>query len=323
VSAPEPLLSVVLTTRGGWAPVARTLDYLGEQTVADRIELMLVLLDGREPEGEPPEAVRRLASHQFVPAPEARSIAQANTAGARRARAPVVALAEDHAFPERGWAEALIARHEEPWAVVGPVVTNANPGTVVSWADFVLSYGAYAAGGPGGEVASAPGHNTSYKRAVLERQGDRLEDALAAEWVFHGRLRDEGERVCVEPAAVVRHVNFSRLRPFLVHSFKGARSQASARSLGWSRPRRLAYALGCVVLPALRLARLAHDLPAEQRRLVPVLTLPLLLVVLVVDAAAQAAGFAHSDPADVHGNLLEFEVERVRYVSRADAAALW
>lgn len=323
MSAPEPALSVILTSRRGWEPVARTVQYLGAQTIAGRIELLLVLLDGKPPEGEPPEAVRRLAGHQFVPAAGARSVAMSNTAGARRARAPVVALGEDHAFPEPGWAEALIARHEEPWAVVGPVVRNANPDTLVSWADFVLAYGPFGTGHPGGEVAAAAGHNSSYKRVVLERQGEALEDALAAEWVFHMRLRDEGERVCIEPGAVIGHVNFSRLRPFIVHTFRGARSGAASRSAGWPASRRLVYALGSVVLPALRLVRLARSLPAEQRRLLPVRALPLIVAGLVMDAAGQAAGFARSDPEVVNANLLDLEVERVRYVSAADAAALW
>jgi hypothetical protein len=322
VKAPDPALSVVLATKGGWAPIARTIHYLGEQTAAERIELVVVLLDGRQPEDEPPEAVGRLGSHRLVPAHGASSVAQANAAGAHHARAPVVALAEDHAFPERGWAEALIARHEGPWAAVGPVVRNANPDTVVSWADFVLSYGPFAVGRPDGDAAFLPGHNASYKRAVLERQGDGLEDALAAEWVFHLRLRDEGERLCVDTAAVIDHVNFSRLRPFMVHAFRGACSHAALRAMNWSMPRRVLYAAGCVVLPALRFARLARSLPAEQRRLMPALAVPVVLAGLVLDAAGQAAGFARSDPADVHGNLLELEVERVNHVSPADAAAL-
>jgi len=137
------------------------------------------------------------------------------------------------------------------------------------------------------------------------------------------RLRDEGERVYVEPRAVLRHVNFSRLRPFLVHTFRGGRSHAASRAMGWSPPRRLVYTLGSVVLPALRLFRLIRALPGEQRRLLPAAAMPLVLAGLLVDAAGQASGFARGDPADVHGNLLELELERVRYVSAADAAALW
>lgn len=322
MSETEPALSVILSSRDGWDPVLRTLDHLGGQTVAHRIELVLVLLGGGLPAGTPPDPVLRLADHRLVQAPEARSVAQANTAGVRQARAPVVVLGEDHAFPEPGWAEALLARHEQPWAVVGPQVENANPDTAVSWADFVLSYGAFAVGTRGGESDAAPGHNSSYKRAVLERERSGLENALAAEWMFHRRLRQRGDRVFVEPRAVIRHVNFSLLGPFLVHAYRGGRSHAASRAMKWSAPRRLGYSAGCVILPALRLARIARVLPAEQWRQVTARGLAFAIAGLLVDAAGQAAGFARGDPRHVHGDLLELEIERVRYVSGADASAL-
>ena len=323
MNGPEPALSVILSTWDGWGPVARTLDHLGEQTIAERIELVLVVLGGVVPEEQPPDSVGRLAGYQLVAAPESRSVAEANAAGVHRATAPIVVLGEDHAFPEPGWGEALVARHEEPWAVVGPVVRNANPDTVVSWADFVLSYAPFAVGQPGGDVGFAPGHNSSYKRAVLEREGDGLSGALAAEWVYHMRLREKGERVYLEPGAVLAHVNFSRLRPLLVIAFRGGRSHAATRAMHWSTLRRLVYTLGCPVLPALRGYRVTRTLPPAQRRLVPALALPVALAALVVDAAGQAAGFARPSPAHVHGDLLEMEVGRIRYVSAADAAALW
>ena len=85
MTAAEPALSVILTTRGGWAPVARTLGYLAEQNVAGRIEVVLVLLGGESAENEPPDALSRLWGHQLVPAPEARSL-WASTLGVRPVR---------------------------------------------------------------------------------------------------------------------------------------------------------------------------------------------------------------------------------------------
>lgn len=317
----EPALSVVLATRAGWAPLSRTVECLAEQAVAGSIELVVVSFAGAV-DDEPPAAVGRLAGHQLVDAAAARSVAEANAAGARRARAPVVAFGEDHAFPLPGWAEALLARHREPWAVVGPVVRNANPGTVVSWADFVLGYGPFAEGHPGGETPAAPGHNSSYKREVLERHDGRLEHALAAEWVFHGRLRAEGERICLEPRAVVRHVNFGRARAFAAVTFRAARAGAATRAEGWPAVRRLAYAAGCPLLPVLRLSRILRALPAEQRRRLPARVLPVLLAGLAIDAAGQAAGFARAGSGAAHSSLVDLELERLRHVPAADAAAL-
>jgi hypothetical protein len=312
---------VVLATRAGWAPVSRTARCLAEQTVAGSIELVLVSFAGTVTD-EPPEGIDRLAAHQLITTSTARSVAEANAVGARAATAAVVAFGEDHAFPQPGWAAALLARHEEPWAVVGPVVRNANPGTAVSWADFLLGYGPFAEGGTGGEAAAAPGHNSSYKRSVLARQGAGLPLALAAEWVFHARLRGEGERIYIEPRAVVEHVNFGRVRPYLAVTFRAARAGAATRADGWAASRRLMYTAGSALLPPLRLVRTLRSLPASQRHLLPRRALAVLLVGLVVDAAGQAAGFARGGSGAVHTSLVDLELERLRHVPAADAAAL-
>jgi hypothetical protein len=230
----------------------------------------------------------------------------------------VIAFGEDHSFPLPEWAEALLARHEEPWAVVGPLVRNANPRTATSWADFLIGYGPFAEGGAGGEAAAAPGHNSSYKRSVLELHAGELESALAAEWLFHGRLRG---RVYLEPRAITRHVNFARPGVFLAVTFRAGRSGASVRAAGWPWWRALAYSGGSAALPALRLARLVRALTPAQRRSVPLLrTLPLLLAGLAADAAGQAVGFLAASDAPSHDP--DLELERVRFIPATDRAEL-
>ena len=316
-----PALSVVVATRSGWAPLARTIQCLAEQTVADRIEVVVSSLAGA-PQDEPPPAVAALAAHKVVAAPHVRSVAGANAAGALEATAPVVAFGEDHAFPVPEWGEALLARHEEDWACVGAVVRNANPGTLISWADFFLGYGAYGEGHPGGAVRIAPGHNSSYKREVLLRHRDTLESALEAEWVFHLKLAEEGERVCLEPRAVIRHVNFGMVGPFVRVTYRHALVAASVRAAGWRLPKRLFYSLASPLIPVVRLARLLRTLPDEQRRRFPNAAWPLLLGGLAVDAAGQARGFLGDATAQAHADLASLELERVRYIPAAEAAAL-
>ena len=314
-------LSFVLLSRAGWSPVARTLEYLADQTVADRIELVLVAM-GDSVTDDPPPTVERLAGYRVVAASSGVSIAEARAVGARHATAPVIAFGEDHAFPLPDWAEITLARHAEPWAVVGPVVRNANPATVTSWADFVLAYGTFTEGITGGEVPSAPGHNSTYKRAALDRPDDELVAGLAAEWLFHGRLRDEGERIYVDPRAVIRHVNFALPRPFAAVTFRAARAGAATRADGWSLPRRLAYSVGCAVLPFLRMARALRALPESQRRQVPRAALPVLFAGLMCDAAGQAVGFLDPSPDPANIAAVDLELERLRFVPAADAAAL-
>jgi hypothetical protein len=318
----EPQLSVVIATRDGWAPIGRTIHFLAEQTVADRIEVVLASFGGGVVR-DPPSAVERLAGYRVVDAQAARSLPEARAIGAAGATAPVVAFGEDHAFPLPDWAAALLARHEEPWAVVGPVVRNANPDRAASRADFALGYALFCEGQVGGEVGATTGHNSAYKREVLVRYADELEAGLGSEWSFHARLRSRGERIYLEPRAIVRHVNFSRARPFFAATFKSALAGAATRAEGWSAPRRAFYAAGSVVLPVLRLAHTMRILPDRQRGEVRGPALLMLFAALVCDAAGQAAGFVNTRPDDAQRSVSDLEVERVRFVTAAEAASLW
>jgi len=157
----------------------------------------------------PEEELAGFWGYQRVPAGAVTSIAHANTAGVRRASAPIVVLAEDHCFPESGWAEALIAAHQGPRAVVGPVMQNANPRTSISWCDFVINCGPWMNPVAAGEAAFLPGHNCSYKKSVLLDYGERLEQLMEAEMLLHLDLCGHGHRLYVEPAARVSHTNFA------------------------------------------------------------------------------------------------------------------
>src|SRR5512145_855320 len=130
-----PEMSVVLVTPDRYETIRTTVKYLRAQTVRERLEIVIVApstatlhLDHTE--------IKEFLRCRVVEVGAVRSIAEGNAAGVRQASAPVVALAEDHSYPDPGWAAALIEAHQHSWAVVGPAVRNANPKSVISWADF-------------------------------------------------------------------------------------------------------------------------------------------------------------------------------------------
>ncbi len=63
----------------------------------------------------------------------------------KQTRAPVIAFLEDHVEALPGWAEAVIAAHEGPWAGVGFEMHNANRGVGISNAVAVMNYLPYLA----------------------------------------------------------------------------------------------------------------------------------------------------------------------------------
>jgi hypothetical protein len=134
-----PALSVVLGAPCGYAAVRRTVQRLKRQTRASSIEVIVVgfgtSLD------VPPEDARPFHSFRTIQLDTTISAAIANAVGVRSATAPIVAFAEDHCFPEPGWAEAMLDAHSRDHSVVGPALRNANPASSVSWTDFLMGYG--------------------------------------------------------------------------------------------------------------------------------------------------------------------------------------
>jgi hypothetical protein len=315
----SPELSVILVTPDRYDTIRRTVAWLRAQTARDAIELVIVApardgleLDERELEG--------FHGFQVIEVGTVRSVAAGNAAGVRAASAPVVAFAEDHSYPQPGWAEALIAAHREPWAAVGPVVANANPRSAVSWADFLPGYGPWLDPTPAGTVDYLPGHNSSYKRDLLLALGDDLDPMLNAESVLHWDLLARGHRLYLEPAAKTCHFNFSRLPIYLRATFLHARTFAAERARGgrWGALRRLAYAGAWPLIPLVRGRRvLFRDLRRAREQGVFPRVLPPMTLGLTVGALGEATGYLLG-PGDAPEKVSAYEFHRDRHVTRRD-----
>ena len=287
----EPAMSVILATPDCYETIRKTMRHLRSQTVRDQLEIIIVAPAAsaiKLDESELTEFCRvRLVEVEAVT-----TIGSANATGVRHASAPLVALAEDHAFPAPGWAEALIAAHRQPWAVVSPVIRNANnPKNVMGWADFLIGFGEWLPPGRAGAVDRLPGNNSSYKRAVLLEYDARLEAMMETEPLIHSDLRRKGRQLYLEPAAQLSHLNFEILPSFLSVRFLSGRVFGSARSERWPLLQRLLYACGAPLIPLVRYRRITKRLgPSRERLKLPGGVMPVLLCGLVVSAIGEAIG---------------------------------
>jgi GT2 family glycosyltransferase len=323
MSAPtRPELSVILVTPDRFETIRRTVTWLGAQTVHDQIEVVIVA-PSREALGLDGHELDVFHGFRVVETGTVRSVAAGHAAGVREAGGPVVVFAEDHSYPQPGWAEALIAAHRGPWAAVGPVVANANPRTAVSWADFLPGYGPWLDPTPGGVVDYLPGHNSSYKRDVLLELGPELDPMLNAESVLHWELQARGHRLYLEPSAKTRHFNFSRLSSYLHATFLHARTFAAERARGgrWGPSRRLAYAAAWPLIPLVRLRRAFRDLRRAPSHGVFPRVLPPVLLGLTVSALGEATGYLLG-PGQAPEKVGAYEFHRDRHMTRRDQAEM-
>lgn len=312
-----PLMSVVVITPDRYATIRKTIRHLRAQKICGQLEIIIVAPSAVEL-GVDENEMDGFLQYRIVEVGPVSSTARARARGTLYASAPIIAFAEDHAYPAPGWAEALVERHREDWAAVVPVITNANPRRLTSWANLLIEYSQWLAPMEGGQSEHLPGHNCSYKRDVLLEYGDRLEAMLDAESILHWDLRTKGRRLYLEPKARTFHQNFSVQSPSLALRFNGGRLFAAARARCWPAWRRALFACASPLIPAVRCLRITRELfrPGRPRHLLPRL-LPALIVGLIFDGAGEMTGYALG-PGQAMAKLSDMEFHRERYLALHD-----
>ncbi len=226
---------------------------LRAQTLHERLELVVVVREGTPVAFGDAERAG-FGRTRLVSCGAGASLPAGLALGARHAQAPFVALIEDHCYPDPAWAEALLARHREGHAVVGPEISNANPGSAVSACSFLLTHGAWSRPAQAGVVEAVAGDNASYRRETLLALGSEVEILLASGTLLHWLLRGSGETVFLEPRAKAAHLTPSRLGSFLGSRFHNGRAFSGLWSRSWPWPRRAYLALLAPVIAARRMA---------------------------------------------------------------------
>ena len=249
-----------------------------------------------------------------------RNLSAAHALGVRQAGAPVVAFAEDHAFADpaglrRYWLALAAARlGGDGTRQCETRITH----SAVSWADFLIGYGRWMEPIPAGAIGDhLPGHNSSYKRAVLLDYGDRLEELLESAAVLHADLRAQGHRLYLEPAAKVSHLNSTRFFSGLRVRFFLGRVLGAARATAVAVASALALCRGSPLIPWLRLRRILHESHRPGLAATMLRALPALVAGLIVDAAGEAVGYA-SGIGSTKDREWDFEFHRERYLWARD-----
>jgi hypothetical protein len=316
----SPELSVVIVA-DGYETIRKTIAHIREQTVRDRIELVIVTPAAAEFRLDA-DAVDGFHGVRLVEAGPLPRLTRGQAIGIREASAPVIVFVETHVYPQPGWAEALIRAHRQPWAAVGPVFENANPGHLLSWANFFIDYGPYIEPNSTGRIEHLPGHNSAYKRTILMQYGRQLEQLLNTEHLLHEDLIRRGYELAIEPDARVDHLNITRLSSWLPERFYTGRRFAGDRAKPWTPLRRLLFSGGSFLIPCVRLPRVLHDVrrSARKRDLLPQI-LPHLIIGLVASSVGEMIGYLFGI-GDAPERSARLELHKERHVTAHDRQTL-
>jgi glycosyltransferase involved in cell wall biosynthesis len=319
-----PELSVVCVAGRQRHRLLRALEALAAQTIAERIELVLVDLGPPESRPEPPDT---FAATTSIELPPDSGLGIARAAGARAARAEAVAFLVDHGYPEPGWAEALVGAYRDRWAAVGYAFKAANPEARAARAAMVAQFLPWLWPARGGETTSLPGNMVSYRSRVLRSLDDDLDALLDIDFVLHQRIQELGLAMAVEPGAVVREECYESLAETARanHVYSELLAVQRVRAGDWSRLRRLGYGLvSPVVVTVLRLTH-AVGAASRGRRVGALLAaLPAVIAVATVAALGESRGYLLGARGTTRARFLEWELNapRARHPSgRSNATA--
>jgi GT2 family glycosyltransferase len=179
--------------------------------------------------------------------------------------------------------------------VVAGSIVNANPETLVSWANYFYEFSAWIPPGPARPLADAPTACLSVERDVFERFGPFVGGTLSSDSVFCRRLARAGQPPQFAPQVRVAHLNVTRLAPYLWRKWLHGRAFARVRAAegGLSRARCALRVLVAPAVPVVLVFRTARAVArARAFRRAFVLSAPLVFVGQAAWALGEAVSYA-------------------------------
>jgi GT2 family glycosyltransferase len=308
----SPELSAVVVVGNTRERAQLSLESLYAQTIADRMELIVIDLKTRD---FPELSVSNRIPTKYVTLGGTVTWGNARAQAVHMATAPIVAFIEDHCTADPGWAEALVHAHSQPYAAVGYAFTNPYPESYLSRAILASEYGCWEHPTTSREARVLPCGNVAYKRDLLLALDGELEHLLTPDFVAHERFNSQGLPMYVESQAIVAHDSLVRLRHLFAASFTFCRILASSRvhSQRWNGLKRVAYGLATPIIgPPIAVWRLfssRRDTPADFATLV--FYLPVILVKGVASSLGESFGyFAGAGKSEAQFVKWELHVDR-------------
>jgi len=165
-SSSEPTLSVVVATREGWPGIRPCIESLRGQVEA--VGGQLVVADGS---GRPVPGTSEVGDRVEWLRRDGASVFELSHISYGAARAPIIAITEDHCTVRAGWCAGILRAHaEHPDAVaIGGAIENGSTDTALDWASYYITQGPFQAplaNGPADRIATEA--NLSFKRSALD-----------------------------------------------------------------------------------------------------------------------------------------------------------
>ena len=276
-----PPLTIAIATNDGWDSIRFAYEAVREQAEARGAEIVLV--DGSHGSDPMPDELGPTTRWIDMPGSD---ISEMRAQAYRVARAPLLAMTEDHVQAAPDWVEQIIRAHAEhpEAAAIGGGVRNGTPQHLIDWASFYAGHAPFMDPVPDGPAEYLSGINVSYKRepllAALDVVGER-----AIETLINEQIKASGGVLLADSRLVVMHFQSRGVATTAsLHYYAGRHFEGTRRSTSSDAPMRVVRS---AVLP---LPRGAKRLATAVRRGQPLGRVIAAAPALLMLATAQGVG---------------------------------
>lgn len=283
----EPTISITVSTVQGWPAIRANIASVEVAAVAAGGEV--IVTDGSGHAAPQPGELAAMTIWRTDPGA---SVFKLRSQAYRLARAPIVAITEDHCFVPPDWATRMLAAHaaHPEAAAIGGSVEDGATRTGFDWASYFVVQARNAPpipNGPSDRIAGAV--NVAYRRAALEGMDDY--NGLGAIDALHQQAvaRSGGILIADDSIRVVHVQSLGRRGTIAIHYHSGRAFAGFIRN----RMDRVAWklCLGVVVIPYIRFARITSVLRRKGYGTTIGRVWPMILILLLAQAAGQIVGF--------------------------------
>lgn len=295
-----PRLSIVVTIVSGPASLKQCLDSLCLQAERARAEVIVPYDKYSE---EAVALIREFPAVRFVKVhyPEnGRRVPRQHemydrrrAVGLRKARAPIIAMTEDHAIPADDWCSEVLAAHsEQPDAVViGGAIENAVD-RPLNWVRYYCDFGRYGRPLTGQPAEYISDVNVSYKRSALLAMRSIWKDFYRETTVHWEMMRRGADLRLSERIVVFQHRAQTTVRSAINERIAWGRAFAETRVAEIGVRDRALLAAGTIVLPLILYRRIVGHMRRQKRPLAFIMRMtPAILLLVAAWSAGEALGY--------------------------------
>lgn len=222
----KPVVSVIIPSYNSEKLISRCLTSLVNQRT--KIPYEIIVVDSSK-DNTPKIIKNDFPSVKLIRLKQQTYPGAGRNIGVENAKGKIIAFIDSDCIAHPNWINDALNSIDKGYNIVGGSVKNANPQSMVSIADFILTFNEFLAGMPKREVKFMPTCNFFCRKEVFGEIGGFPPDLLAGEDTLFNYKATKEYKLLFNPEIKIAHHNREKFSKFMKHHYNFGRHSAMLR----------------------------------------------------------------------------------------------